>query len=127
MSDRDERSHAMSHHVTPCHTQIEEIDKKENPSPVVPLLAEEDETDGFPDWWATYPRHVGKGAARKAYAKAVKTVSPEALLAGVRRYAAARLGQDESFTAHPATWLNQERWSDEPTPPTPPQHGSFPI
>lgn len=66
--------------------------------------------DGF---WISCPRKVGKGAARKAYAKALLKTAPETLLAGMQRYASSRAGQQEEFTAHPATWLNAERWLDE--------------
>lgn len=68
---------------------------------------------GFEKFWLACPRRVGKEAARKAYEKARKLVSDEELLTGIRRYAATRAGQDEQYTVHPATWLNQGRWADE--------------
>lgn len=70
---------------------------------------------GFEKFWLACPRRVGKEAARKAYEKARKLASDEELLTGIRRYAAARVGQEEQFTVHPATWLNQGRWADEPS------------
>jgi hypothetical protein len=69
----------------------------------------------FADWWSVYPRRVAKGKAWTAYQKAAKTTQPDALLAGARRYAAEREGQDPQFTKHPATWLNGACWLDEPT------------
>lgn len=69
---------------------------------------------GFESFWLACPRRIGKEAARKAYEKARKTTSDAELLAGIRRYAATRAGQDEQYTVHPATWLNQGRWADEP-------------
>lgn len=74
-------------------------------------------TDDDPDFaafWGAYPRKVGKGQARKAWLKAVKTATPAAIIAGARRYAEQRQGQDPQYTAHPATWLNGERWADQP-------------
>lgn len=68
---------------------------------------------GFESFWLACPRRVGKEAARKAYAKARKMVSDSELLEGIRRYAITRAGQDEQYTVHPATWLNQGRWADE--------------
>lgn len=68
---------------------------------------------GFEKFWLACPRRVGKEAARKAYEKARKLASDEELLTGIRRYAATRAGQDEQYTVHPATWLNQGRWADE--------------
>jgi len=71
------------------------------------------EPEGFSEVWAAYPRHVGKGSARTAYRKALRKIGPKDLLAAVQRYASERRGQDQQFTPHPATWLNQERWADE--------------
>lgn len=70
----------------------------------------------FDAFWKAYPRRVGKQAAAKAYANAVKNADPAALLVGAQRYAAARQGEDPHYTAHPATWLNAGRWDDEPDP-----------
>lgn len=73
----------------------------------------------FADFWAHYPRKVGKGAAAKAFAKAVKANGPEPIRAGYKRALAAWATwppDDRQFIPHPATWLNQERWCDEPEP-----------
>ena len=32
--------------------------------------------------------------------------------------------RDETFTPHPSTWLNAERWTDEPLPPKKPLNGA---
>ena len=69
--------------------------------------------DGFNEFWDLYPRKVGKGAARKAWRAALRKSSREDILAGVTLYAILRRDQDPQFTAHPATWLNGERWVDE--------------
>ena len=70
----------------------------------------------FLDFYAVYPRHVGKEAARRAFVKAVKTKAPAAdIIEGARRYAAATAaaGIETRYIAHPATWLNAGRWSDD--------------
>jgi hypothetical protein len=41
-------------------------------------------------------------------------VSNEAMLAGAKRYAGKRAGQDPKYTKHPATWLNAGCYADEP-------------
>lgn len=69
----------------------------------------------FAEWWATYPKRVARGRAWAAYQKATKATPPETLLEGARRYAAEREGQEARFTKHPATWLNDQCWLDEPT------------
>ena len=86
-----------------------EKEGKDKP-PVVPLLG--DDTD-FDSWWSVYPRRVGKGQARKAFKAALKKTDLQTLIDGVKRYAASRTGEDAKFTAHPASWLNAERWLDD--------------
>jgi len=63
----------------------------------------------FEEFWTQYPRREGKGAARTSYQKAIKKAKHEVIMAGVARY-----NPDPAFTHLPATWLNQERWLDEP-------------
>lgn len=70
----------------------------------------------FLDFYAAYPRHVGKEAARRAFEKAVKAGTPAAdIVEGARRYTAATAaaGTETRYIAHPATWLNAGRWSDD--------------
>lgn len=67
----------------------------------------------FDEWWLKVPRKVGKGNARAAYKSARKKTDAETLLAGIERYARSVAGKEERFIAHPATWLNGERWLDE--------------
>ena len=70
----------------------------------------------FDEWWEAYPRRDGKIAARKAFDRALKNrqATVDELIAGARRYAAARAGQDPKFTKVPTTWLNGGHWADEP-------------
>jgi hypothetical protein len=70
------------------------------------------EAEAFDEFWTIYPRRVGKGAARAAWAKAVRKIDPAEIIkaaAGYRDWP----GRKPDFTAHPTTWLNQERWTDE--------------
>lgn len=77
-----------------------------------------DATDLFGRFWSQYPRHVAKPAARRAWDQAIKEGhDPNVIMAGVHRYAAERDGQEERYTAYPATWLRNRRWEDDPTPP----------
>jgi hypothetical protein len=83
-----------------------------------PRAAKAKQTDAaaFDRFWAIYPRRVAKGAARKAFAAAIKRADVATIIDGARRYASERSGQDQKYTAHPATWLNADRWTDEPAP-----------
>lgn len=67
----------------------------------------------FAAWYAAYPRKESKGAARRAYARARLRVTAEVLAAGLARY---RFNPERTYQPLPATWLNGERWADEPGP-----------
>jgi SOS response regulatory protein OraA/RecX len=68
----------------------------------------------FADFWTAYPRKVGKGDARKAYACAARKVKPEAILDALRRQTEAGVfGCERQFVPYPASWLRGERWDDE--------------
>ena len=68
----------------------------------------------FDEFWKWCPRKVGKGAARTAYAKAIKKASHKTILNGIGRYFNSTASKDQQFIVHPARWLNEERWQDEP-------------
>jgi hypothetical protein len=77
---------------------------------------------GFLEFWAIYPRKKAKRAALLAWERAIRRAYEEYgglepaianVLAGARRYATLRRGQEERFTAYPATWLNADDWDDE--------------
>jgi hypothetical protein len=70
----------------------------------------------FEEFWSRCPRKVGKGAARKAYAKARGLASWHTIMSGMLRYAAECDGTEPRFIKHPAKWLTAECWDDEPTP-----------
>lgn len=67
-------------------------------------------------FWNIYPRKVAKQAAFKAFVKALETTALDVILDGARRYAEDP-NRTPTFTAHAATWLNAQRWLDEPLPP----------
>ena len=90
--------------------QPQEHQEKKNNAP-----ATRDATDRFDEFWATYPRRQGKGAAVKAWAKAIKRANPDTILKAAAGYRDDP-HRDPQFTAHPSTWLNQDRWEDEPLP-----------
>lgn len=69
---------------------------------------------GFAEWYAAYPHKVGKAAAEKAYVAARRKVDQRTLLDAVSRYIRDK-PPDRSY-CNPATWLNQERWLDQPAP-----------
>lgn len=69
----------------------------------------------FQTFYDAYPRRESRGAALKAYRQAVKKADPPTILAAAQRFRTSRAGQDPKFTPLPATWLNAEKWADDPT------------
>lgn len=91
-------------------TRPDPVTTKTSSSPAAPATDED-----FERFWATYPRRIGKGQARKAWATAIKRgTDPERIIEAAGRFTAARGNQDPKFTPHPSTWLNGERWGDAP-------------
>ena len=72
-------------------------------------------TEAFDRFWSVYPRKAGKQDAQRSFERALKVATLDEILAGAQKYAddPNRVAQ---FTAHPSTWLNQGRWSDDPLP-----------
>jgi hypothetical protein len=76
----------------------------------------------FQAFWAVYPRKVGKPEAFKAFRRAyVSAVLLEAMIAALDWQAQQPAWQESGgrFIPHPATWINQRRWEDEPVAVTP--------
>lgn len=72
----------------------------------------------FEAFWALCPRKAGKLNARRAYEQVIagRRATHDVLTAGIRRYGAECANKDARYILHPASWLNQERWTDEPLP-----------
>lgn len=70
----------------------------------------------FEEWWVMVPRKASKGAARRAFAAALKRTDICTLKAGIMRYGAECTDRDPRYIKHPATWLNGQCWLDDPTP-----------
>jgi len=93
--------------------------------------------DQFEVWWSSFPPSVrkhGKGECRQLFRQVVTgyripgkrgqqkildhgTATAEQLIDAVRRYAAT--SPNPEFVPAPATWFNQGRWLDAPTPAEP--------
>lgn len=63
------------------------------------------------EFWALFPNKVGKADAVKAFDKARKRVDRQTMLAGLQRYVDKT---DDRPWCNPSTWLNQDRWADQP-------------
>ena len=73
-------------------------------------------SDRFEEFWKVYPKKIGKPAAKKNFARAVKSgADPQDIIDGARRYAGSKAVAD-GFVKHPQGWLTDERWLDDPEP-----------
>ena len=77
-----------------------------------PSARREEYSEEFESFWAEYPVKEGKRPASKAFAKAVKKVSFDELIAAVRRYSA-WLKTTGTKPKWAQGWLNDERWNDQ--------------
>jgi uncharacterized protein YdaU (DUF1376 family) len=71
----------------------------------------------FETWfWGRYPRKVGKPAAKKAWngVRPQTQDTVEAMNEGLGLWEGFWAKKDKEFIPHPATWLNQRRWEDQP-------------
>ena len=67
-------------------------------------------------WWAAYPRKRGKGQALRAYRTARKKATAEELLTAISQQSKSLTARGAEYCPYPATWLNGERWTDQPDP-----------
>jgi uncharacterized protein YdaU (DUF1376 family) len=72
------------------------------------------EPESFALWYQTYPRRKGRASALRAYRGAIAKATPEILLVAARQFDNDMRDKEPKFIPFPATWLNAERWKDEP-------------
>jgi len=73
--------------------------------------------DHFAEFWAAYPRKVGKQNARKVWDRKRRDTPIAVILAGARRYRDDPNLPEENYRPHPSTWLARGGWEDDPCPP----------
>lgn len=108
---------AESPDVDPAESpDVPSIQKKKTLKILEGTISEDDLELAFERWWKTFPKKVNKPAGRKAYRVAVTKTTIESLALGAIAFARANVETEPRFIAHPATWLNGERWNDEERP-----------
>ena len=96
---------------------LEEENKKESKTLPQTKRGKSSEADPeFDRFWSAYPRKTDKGHARKAWAAAIKKTTAEVIIQGLEK---CEFSPEPKYRPHPATWLNGERWTDEPNKITP--------
>lgn len=94
-------------HASPEKRREEKIDQSVSSGAGAPL---------FDEFWSSYPRRVGKKASEKSFYKLTNADQAKAVSAA-KAYAEATAQwqpQDKQYIPHPATWLNQGRYEDDP-------------
>lgn len=85
-----------------------------SPFPLTPIPLSSKFDSEFETFWSLYPRREGKGAAKKSFVAVAKKTKPETIIEGLQKQLPALNGRERKYVPMPATWLNQERWEDEP-------------
>lgn len=98
-------------HRNPIQSNPNPIRESEYESASAPVVSDKDRA--FDEFWSAYPKKVGKGEARKAFAKVPKSEWAK-LVPAVESQKKSRQWQkdDGQYIPNPATWLNQGRWDD---------------
>lgn len=92
-----------------------------NPKPLSPIPPSPPKGGSSPtlkaefdaEFWPAYPNKVGKPEALKAFLKARHRAPLESIMAGLDAY---RHKTDDRPWCNPSTFLNQDRWNDQPAP-----------
>jgi len=71
----------------------------------------------FKAWFALYPRREARGPARDAYRAARRKVDAQTLEKAAKNAALLYAERETRYIPLPATWLLEERWTDEPPEP----------
>jgi len=82
----------------------------------------------FALFWDAYPRKEAKQNAWKAFKKVLPDAQlMSAMIAWLKLACESEQWQDKSKIPHPATWLNQRRWEDDPPPKPAPKNPGGPA
>ena len=68
---------------------------------------------GFQEFWQSYPRKIGKGAAQKAWDKLKPDLDTVLAALAWQTKQDAWIKNGGQYIPHPGTYLNQQRWLDE--------------
>ncbi|MFA5300417.1 MAG: hypothetical protein WC389_19705, partial [Lutibacter sp.] len=73
----------------------------------------------FDDFWQIYPKKADKGKALSAWNKICtrKNIEPptfEEIKIAIEQQIKTDRWKDKTYIPHPTTWLNQQRWLDDP-------------
>lgn len=67
----------------------------------------------FDEFWNACPKKTGRGAAEKAWPKALAQADANTLIAAMKTYSATQAGKEAAYIKTPGPWLNEKRWLDD--------------
>lgn len=102
--------HASIPDVTRDVTPREDTDTDKKEKTTKKEIADSSE---FLEFWQAYPRKEGKGKARARFQAARRLAEFDEIMSALKIYVVSVSGKESQFIAHPATWLHQERWTDD--------------
>jgi uncharacterized protein YdaU (DUF1376 family) len=109
----DLRSPSSSESQNPCAFDKARVD--ENPLSYKKESLAIQQDGWFSEWWTLYWLHKSRKAARVAFGKHIKTEARfDEVMAATKSQSAEMLAREACRRIHGATWLNGERWLDEP-------------
>lgn len=106
----------------PTESPLTEKPLTEKPTPKKTITKEEQfknnerTNSDFERFWEVYPKKTDKGAARRAFTRAVKKVDVELIIEKARAYAEDPNLPEKRFVKYPGSWLNAEAWDNGPLP-----------
>lgn len=99
--------------------QASRVDQNQTPTVPKRRRSTPESSAAFAEFWRAYPRKVGKGAALRAWAKMGHSGEQDQLAKCLdalkwQRYSRDWKKDNGAFIPHPATYLNEQRYLDEP-------------
>lgn len=79
------------------------------------VLNKTDYESEFDELWEHYPKKVARKTALSAYRKARRTHSQQTICEGLNAFIQSKRNTSTQYLPNLASWLNAERWNDEPT------------
>lgn len=116
-----QRSHGCDPHIEPVLNLNEPSHAKDHQQP---SLLSEDEApkvdltlQAFDEFWAAYPKKVGKKEALTAFKRAINSgANSQEIISGAEDFANSVIGKDRQYIKNPQGWLTDERWKSEADP-----------
>jgi hypothetical protein len=95
----------------------EETKPSASAAPSTDSLESETKQAAFDLFWERWPRRQAKGAARRAWAR-IPIAEYPAIMSGLEKFLTCEQWS-RGVIPHPASWLNDKRWTDEDIPQVP--------